>query len=460
MNQSRQDLFNKAKNLRKEEKANEANRGSFSGEYESVSYVALSTDTDRVIRLLGLPVASRQEPTDPKLSYIGLLRADDGKKTRIVFPDHQANKNWILWRIIDLVLDGKYTGSGDSRHKEYTYEKSHPECFKRVRWNGGDSSPYEKGFYPTSYVNINCIDRSDMEWHKENRHTKLLSKKATKIGDSDSFYFETGIPLMCYNTIFDEVVEPFGDWEEYDIVLRKVNGQPYYKAYSGTQDFNRLSDVAKTLVVDGPLTDEERSWERYDLDQLYGVTSYTKIKAKLGEFIKKVDIDFKKNFSDELDALIAKEKEQWKAEGKNEWGYKAEPKKSEVMSSDDWKKPKEEEHLVDDNDLVPPAPKAESTTPSWEESSKPKEPFVKRSARKADIDWVGLADGTYNGTKYLGVPKMTDEEKDLVLGVRDDGSFIYKDTYNGSKVGLCEDESSGFISPAMYHVDPLSGVEW
>lgn len=464
MSQSRAELFAQARRKREQEKADAASRGAYSGEYESVSYVALSTDTDRVVRLLGLPIASRQEPSDSKLSYIGMLRADDGKKTRIVFPDHQTNKSWILWRIIDLVLDGKYVGSGDSRHREYTYEKSHPECFRRVRWNDNDSNPYENGFYPTSYVNINCIDRSDMEWHRENKHTKLLSKRASKIGDTDSFYFDTGVPVTCYNTIFDEVVEPFGDWEEYDVVIRKLTSTPWYKAYSGTHDFNRLSDVSKTLVVDGPLTEEERSWVRYDLDQLYGITSYSKIKAKLGEFIRKVDVDFKKNFSDELDALVEKEKEQWKAEGKDQYGRKEEPKKTETMSTADWKRPSEE-HLVEDEDLVPPAPDTqapvEDNTPPWEsrkeEEVQPSPAPVRRPTRKADIDWAGLADGTFNGKKYLGVPKMTDEERDYVLGVRDDGSFIYK---NNPDVTLMENEANGFMSPDFYHVDPLSGQEW
>lgn len=468
MSQSRSEIFAEAKKKREAEKAEQASRGSYSGEYESISYVALSTDADRVVRLLGLPMASRQDPTDPKLSYIGMLKADDGKKTRIVFPDHQSNRSWLLWRVIDLVLDGRFVGNGEGRHKEYTYEQSHPECFKRVRWNDNESNPYENGFWPSAYVNINCIDRSDMEWHKENKHSKLLSKRASKIGDSDTFYFETGIPQTCYNTIFDEVVEPFGDWEDYDIVIRKLNSQPWYKAYSGTHDFNRLSDVAKTLVVDGPLTEEERSWERYDLDQLYGVTSYSKIKAKLGEFIRKVDVDFKKNFTEELDALVEKEKEQWKAEGKDQFGRKEEPKKSEVMSSKDWEKAKSEEQLVDDEDLVPPAPKKdEDTTSPWEDktettssatSEEPKYPV--RRAKKVEVDWVGLAEGTYNGTKYLGVPKMTDEEKDFVLGIRDDGTFIYKTEYQGKKVGIWEDEESKFPSPEFFHVDPLSGREW
>ena len=458
--EQREALFKDAAKQREKEKADRAARGSYSGEYESISYVALSTETDRVVRLLGLPIANRVEPTDPKMSLIGMLRGDDGKKTRIIFPDHQTNKSWLLWRVIDLVLDGKFVGSGDSRHREYTYEKSHPECFRRVRWNGeATPSSFENGFYPTTYVNINCIDRSDMEWHKENKHTKLLSKRASKIGDSDSFYFDTGIPVTCYNSIFDECVEPFGDWEEYDVVLRKLNATPWYKAYSGTHDFNRLSDVAKTLVVDGPLPAEERSWGRYDLDQLYGVTSYSKIKAKLGEFIRKVDVDFKKNFSEELDALVEKEKEQWKAEGKDQFGRKEEPKKTEVMSSDDWKKP---EHVVDDEELVP---KAEDTTPPWEDKTEeaaavPTSAPVRRPSATVEIDWAGLADGSYNGKKYLGVPSMTDEERSCVLGVRDDGSFIYRKVFNGQTVELYEDEDSKFLSPSFFHVDPLIGKIW
>ena len=56
--------------------------------------------------------------------------------------------------------------------------------------------------------------------------------------------------------------------------------------------------------------------------------------------------------------------------------------------------------------------------------------------------------------------QMTDEEKDFVLGVRDDGTFFYKTEYQGKKVGIWEDEESKFPSPEFFHVDPLSGREW
>lgn len=436
--EQRKAIFEKAKKKREEEKAKKSS-GAYSGEYESIHYVALSTDAERVVRLLGLPKDCREQPTDAKLSYIGMLKADDGKKTRIIFPDHQTHKNWILWRIIDLVLDGKMVGSGDSRHREYTYEKVHPECFKRVRYNDNETNPYESGFYPTAFVNINCIDRSDMEWHKENKHTKLLSKRASRIGDSDNFYFDTGIPVGCYNMIFDECVEPFGDWEEYDVVIKKLNDNPWYKVLSGTADFNRISDVSKQLVVDGPLTDEERSWERYDLDQLYGVTSYSKIKAKLGDFIKKVDVDFKKNFYAELEELVEKEKAQWKAEGKDDFGRT--PSEGKAMSTDDWKE--EEKEDIPAEELVP--------TPTSEEEKPAQRPAV-RTRVPAGLDWNALYDGSYNGTKYLGVLEMNDEEKASVLGVADDGQFIYK-----KECRLMEDQVTKFKSPDFFHVDPLTG---
>ena len=448
---TRKQLFEQAKKKRDKEKEEQAAKGAYSGEYESIAYCALSTEYDRVVRLLGLPIACRQSPSDAKLSYIGMLKADDGKKTRIIFPDHQTNKDWILWKIIDLVLDGKMVGSGDSRHREYTYETVHPECFRRVRWNDNESNSFESGWYPTSFVNINCIDRSDMSWHKENKHTKLLSKRASKIGDTDNFYFDTGIPLACYNAIFDNVVEPFGDWEEYDVVIRKMSSSPWYTALSGTHDFARLSDVVKTIIIDGPLSEEEKSWERYDLDQLYGVTSYSKIKAKLGKFIQKVDVDFGKHFTEELDSLVAKEKAEWEAK---------KPKQTESAPAPAVSASSEED---DGLYMVPPAPEAkptvlnvESLNASSEIPSRPvKEEIPTRTPRAVEIDWVGLANGTYNGTKYLGVPLMTDEEKDFVLGVQDDGQFIYR---KKEGVVLFKSTKTEFNAPDFFHVDPLDGT--
>ena len=57
-----------------------------------------------------------------------------------------------------------------------------------------------------------------------------------------------------------------------------------------------------------PLTEEELSWERTDLDKIYPTTSYQKIYNRLKLFIQQVDAAFKTNFTDELEKLVEDEK--------------------------------------------------------------------------------------------------------------------------------------------------------
>lgn len=464
--QSRAELFAMAKKKRQEEKQRQSERGNWtSSEASSIAYVALQTDGERVVRLLGLPVSDRMLPTDAKQIEMASILGDDGKRFRCIFPDHRENKSYILWRIYDLVLAGTYSDGADGRRvKTYTYQNIHPECFRRVMYNDNPENKYEKGWKTTTSILINCIDRSDPEWHKEHKHTKLLSKRASEVGDSGKFYYEAGIPTACYNAIFDDVVEWAGDWEEYDVVLKKMSSSPWYKALQATQEYMKLSEPSKAIVVDGPLTAEERAYEMYNLDELFPVTSYRRIKEKLGEFIKKVDVDFKKNFSQELDELVAEEQRRWKEEGKNEWGFKVE-KKQVTNSASDIESYRKEEHLVEDDELVPSAPataqtqapKAEDKAP-WESAEEEDVPVRTRTAvapaPSAEIDWDALADGTYNGKVYKGVPYMTQEEKDYVLGVNEDGSFLYKKVQG---VHILRNESSDFRAPEFFHVDPLSG---
>jgi hypothetical protein len=70
--------------------------------------------------------------------------------------------------------------------------------------------------------------------------------------------------------------------------------------------------------------------------------------------------------------------------------------------------------------------------------------------------WKGLADGTYNDKKYLGVPDMTPEEKALVLGIFEDGSF----DWNVDDKDLMEGANSGFLSPSTVHIDPMDGTNY
>jgi hypothetical protein len=441
MGLSREELFQKAKELRKKEKEEKNNKESFSGEdYEGVVYTSLPTEGIKIFRIYGDPLAIRSKPTDPKRSYISMILADNGKKFRCIFPSREEDKNWILWRIFDTVMESSWEKNEDGKSvRKYKHEKTHPECFRRVAKNNSDNK-FEGGWYPPRYINMNILDRHDPEYHIENKHSKLLSKRASEIGDSGNFWYDPGIAEAAYNAIWDDVVEYSGQWDNYDVGLKKETDSPWYRAFHGVDDLKKISQIdpdAANLVVEGPMTEEEKNYELYDLDRLFKVTSYTKIKAKLGDFIKKVDIDFKKNFYEELEALVAKEQEEWKA---NEAERKSEEPKKEKTT-----KAVEEKKAIEEKKAEVPAPTLKSRV------------VQERKTTAKVINWDALADGSFNGKKYLGVSEMSDDEKSMVISVREDGSFEYVNSFNGVELDLMNNPSSNFISPDLFHVDPLSG---
>lgn len=448
----RKAMFAKAAEKRKQEKEESSNRSFWSGEYENTYWMALQTDGLRVFRILGDPLADRHDGSDPKKIFMSRIKADNGSSFFCIWPDRNTDADWILWRIYDLVTKGKMVGSGEARHKVFDYDKTHPECFRRVVYNDRENNQYEKGWYPQAKVIMNVIDRHDPEFHKNVKHTKLLSSKASENSEKPgNFFFEWGVPVSCYNTIWDEVVEYSGDWLDYDICVKKVNSQPYYFAYHGVNDAHKIKEVAN-LVVDGPLTPEELALERYNLDEMFGVTSYTKIKAKLGNFIKKVDTDFSVNFTKELEALVEKEQAQWKAEGRNQFGYKnsEKPTKHESNNEEVY-----DEYASDQNAFESAEIPAYNKPKIQDEYTDNRAVAEEVKVRKTSIDWEGLANGSYNGTKYLGINEMTQEEKDMVVSINQDGSFVYKEGLE-----ILKNTKNNFKSPTKFHVDPLSGEIW
>lgn len=443
----RKAMFAAAQKKRQAEKEEESNKSSWSGEYENTYWMPLQTDGIRAFRIVGCPLSDRHDGTDPKKINVARIKADNGSRFYCIFPDKQSDPDWILWRIYDLVTKGAFVGSGQSRHKTFDYEKTHPECFRRVVYNDTENSPYEKGWLPQARVIMNVIDRHDPEFHKNTNHTKLLSSKASPNSNKEgTFYYDWGVPMSCYNTIWDEVVEYSGDWADYDVCIKKVDDKPYYIAYHGVNDAHKIKDTAR-VVVDGPMTPAEEKYEKYDLDEMFRVTSYTKIKAKLGNFIKKVDVDFNTKFYPELEDLVEKEQAQWKAEGRNSNGYKNTPKSASASNNVVSHQEVESDYAEDD-----PVPEYNPPAEEYNDRRVSVEP---ERVRRVAIDWEGLADGSFNGTKYLGVPEMTDAEKELVVAVNADGSFTYKEGLD-----ILENTHNKFKSPASFHVDPLNGEIW
>jgi hypothetical protein len=457
--------FEAAMAARKQQKAEEAlrqNGGGF-GSYPDIPWAALYQDKQQVFRFAGLPYLVREKGTDSKRIFVAMILGDDDKKFRCIGPDPDERKDWILYRVMNKVLDRKWDKDKPSSRGKgdwvYTNASSHPELYNRCAKNNNLDNAYEKGWRFSPVVLVNVIDRANYDWHLENRKYRLLSKKASSY--QDKVFFDAGVPDMLYKLIEDDIVACDGNvcWEDYDIVIKKLSENPWYKVYHGVDDAKKLDADVKALVQDRGLTPEEASWEMNDIDKLFSVTSYRRIKDKLGLFFQRADKAFNTRYYDELCGLVEKEEAE-RAE-----------KAMEFPPKDDGVLP--EASARDANTPFLAAKTAQEKTASETAvSSVPASPHPVRTASgpasgpkshpmTPDV-WDALANGTSpycrkdaagNPMAYLGVPGMTDEERALVRGVFDDGSFDWDP--EGGEAYECA--FSKFVSPEKVSIDPLSG---
>lgn len=447
----RDSKFAAAKKQREQEREKERRRGGGggSGQYENIHYTALDPAMDKIVRIMGNPYPVRENPWDTKRFLMSMIASDDGGKFRVIWPDEDEWPGWPLWEIYNLVLKSKWVqGDNNKRKREYVHEKTHPTAFQIVAYNNNMDNPYESGWKPQEMVAMNVIDRHDMGWHRENKHTKILSKKASQTNDGN-FYFEPGIPLYTYKQIWDSVVEYWDDWHDYDIAIRKKKEQPWYEAFHAEHDLMKLSNSSKPFITEGSLTEEEQAWERYDLDRLYRVTSMIKIENRAIKNIKKIDAEFDTNYAEMIQDMASEERKKLEEEQKNsEQSTSNQPPqaqgtgKTKAIEAEVEEEESEEEEVVETR-----APSRPSREPEEVEEREPSN----------TIPWEKLADGSYNGTVYEGVPEMTKEEKAMVVSVKEDGTFEYVKEFEGQKVKLYRNKQSGFASPGQFHVDPLNG---
>ena len=73
------------------------------------------------------------------------------------------------------------------------------------------------------------------------------------------------------------------------------------------------------------MTDEELSYQRYDLDKNFQPTSYYTIKKHLFKSIQKIDLAFDTDYAKQLEKLVEEESAKWKAEHPKKNEKDAEP---------------------------------------------------------------------------------------------------------------------------------------
>jgi len=307
-----------------------------SNDFEVVNWLGIKQNKVRdvrLVRLLGDPIIMRSLGTDPrKIAYIEAVD-DDGTKAKMVVPQKKTDPNhpyWVIWSKL-----ARYKKEGENRIYEEAIKQ--PTLFKRVMHNDKEDSPFEKGWKVNNNVLINCIDSTDMEWHKANKKTKILTKSTTD-GKDGAIFADYGIPSMVYDLIWENLVTYFGNWEDYSIAIKSSNKSPYYTplhAYNNKNIIDVDAPELTPLVNDEMLSVEEASWERNNFDEMpmFQVSSYTKWKTRFGNFIKSFDLAY----DTDLFALVEQKADEEtlaraQSNASNQDEVKEEPKQSIAQS--------------------------------------------------------------------------------------------------------------------------------
>lgn len=396
------------------------------------------------VRLLGNPIDARNDdPFSAKVIYSSMILGDNGKKFRCIWPEKTEQPNWILWKVFNKIT--RFTYNRERRERVYHYQDSHPELFNRVNFNSKPENTFERGWSPKASILMNVIDRDMYDWHKENKSTVLLSRKSSLMDSGDIFY-EPGYPPTIYNNIWDTICDWAGDFNQYDVVIEKIEKDPWYRVYHPIEHKRQLTGLGFIPYEDTAereLTEEELSWNQINIDNIFRETSYIKIENRLGVFIQEVDKELGTNFYPELKEKAEEQRKEFEK-------IQRDAEKTAVSMKDN-------QVLQDDNNKSTSNETVEESNPI-RERRKPKE----------------TSNSTFNLDSYkdiyLGIEKLTDKERSIIEGYdTEKDKFIFKEgTYEAlylcpNSTPIEEELQEGDCnqdSPEWFHVCPKCGEEF
>jgi len=461
MNQEdRNALFEEAKRKRKEQQQQAEERKDFVT-FDPVKYATMDYGKYNQIRIIGNPPHMRgDDPFSPMVVNYSKIINDEGRQFSCKWPSKNEEiidstgtlikgGSWILWRLYNKVMAYEWVPEGQG-YRSYYNAKSHPALFNRVNKNNKVDNNLEKGWTPKTYVVANVLDRAMMDWHKEHKHTAILSskvniqKKETDKGVEERAYYDIGIPYTTFMTkIWDEIAGKYaGDFQNYDLMLTKTHtiekGKDVYNYvvyHAGTDRVKFIEEAPKFVekYATLPLSAEELSWERYNLSQMYAPTSYKVIMKNLSIFFQAVDKEMGTNFYKELTDLVAREEVYQNAN------------KSEEEKVNSHVSEPEEEDVPEDV----PEVKQEATIPRKSRVAVVETPKVNGVSRE---DLNSLIEKGFEG-----IEKLTDAEIALIdsinLSAIDEQDVIkWKSGILPASCTRCD-----FASPEDYHACPKCG---
>jgi hypothetical protein len=270
-----------------------------------------------LVRLVGKPADLTNRPVDDptraRIVNVAKVRTVQGDLKTIYYPSRTVNKNYILHKVIDAINRFDFD---DAKKKIPRYEKE--SVYSIINKNGVtiDSPNYnfEKGWKGQEMVVMNCIPRNPEMYDvcKSHKHTMILSKNVETGVDATGapvVYAEKGISVYSfYNPLMSNIVKFYGDWNNYDLfITRTTNLNAPYAMFNASAQPAVVEASLKPYIVTGPLSEEETSWERYDLANMFRFTTYEEIGQYLGAYILDVDKIVGTSFWPQMQKLIEEE---------------------------------------------------------------------------------------------------------------------------------------------------------
>lgn len=284
---------------------------SHKGDFEELVWTGLVLKKPLIIRAIGGVPNTGKEPGTAITRRIAWIRGDSGRKVRVIFPERDSSPGHILWRIITAVNEVAYV----NRRKTFVHETKNPEIFFLVNKNGlKPNNPqyiYDNGWIGKTKFLMNCIDREKMDWHRENKHTLLLSKSVNVTPDN-KVYAEEGVPAYGFlNLLTTGIFKYYKDWRKYDLAITRLGlKETPFRIINATKYIEEIPDHLKPFVSHDPwLTEEEQSWAVYDLRKIFDYTSMTKIYNNLKGNISLIDQKLGTRFLKDLESLVEEEQD-------------------------------------------------------------------------------------------------------------------------------------------------------
>lgn len=301
-------LFEQYARKAEEEKSNK--KPTFTRDLEKIKYTGLEQGTPKIVRIVGEPFDSGLSDTTGRTVTIARVIGDDGKKFRLIRPSFQEDPNYIINRIIAKVKQARWV----DKQKVVPVQQNYPEIYNIIDKNGlqatDPKAKFDKGWAGKEVLILNVIDREQMDWHKENKHTMLLAKSVNEDSEGNEWVDE-GISAYAASEQIIRLWKRYGSWENYDVSITRTGSKDQaYIIENATRTPEVVDDEKKEKLISqlDHLTDEEKSWERYDISKLFRKTTNTKIYNKLKGTIARIDAALGTHFLSELEVEVEKEK--------------------------------------------------------------------------------------------------------------------------------------------------------